>query len=464
MKNFIKNNTLELSIIALIVIRLIVMAWLPLLDKTEARYGEIARIMYQTGNWVTPQIDYGVPFWAKPPLSTWWSAISYYIFGVNEFAARLPSFIFQLLLVYVVAKSIKLNSQYTKIFALIMLTIPEFYLHCGVVSTDAALLVGVTLVMIGFWNSIHLQEKTKWNLMTWLGVAIGLLAKGPIVLILTVPPLFIWACFNKENCMLFFKKAFWLPGWILVTIISIPWFYLAEIRTPGFIDYFFIGEHYKRFFESGWKGDKYGFAKQQPMGMIWLFLFLFSMPWIQFVIVKLSKLKKQLFADSWALFLVLWMLWTPLFFTVSKSLIHTYTLPSTIPLGLLVLHWFSSFKTQKNWWISASVLPTLVALALIVLNVFYTNTNWHNTDKFLLQKSNPQKPVYSYLEKSYSAQFYTNGQIKLLHNFEELQNLINKNQAVQVVIEKKDFDELPVAIKSQSKIINENNKKYLVLL
>jgi len=62
----------------------------PLMDKTEARYAEIARIMAETNNWTTLQIDYGIPFWAKPPLSTWLSAMSFQLFGVNEFAARLP--------------------------------------------------------------------------------------------------------------------------------------------------------------------------------------------------------------------------------------------------------------------------------------------------------------------------------------------------------------------------------------
>lgn len=46
----------------------------PLFDTTESRYAEIARKMLETGNWVTLQQDYGVPFWAKPPLSIWLSA------------------------------------------------------------------------------------------------------------------------------------------------------------------------------------------------------------------------------------------------------------------------------------------------------------------------------------------------------------------------------------------------------
>ena len=74
----------------LLLCRLISMWFVPLNDTTEARYGEIARKMLETGNWVTPQHDYGVPFWAKPPLSTWLSALSMKCFGVNEFAVRLP--------------------------------------------------------------------------------------------------------------------------------------------------------------------------------------------------------------------------------------------------------------------------------------------------------------------------------------------------------------------------------------
>ena len=68
----------------------------PLFDNTESRYAEIARKMVETHIWVMPQYHYGVPFWAKPPLSTWSSAVTMEIFGINEFAVRLSSFIFSL--------------------------------------------------------------------------------------------------------------------------------------------------------------------------------------------------------------------------------------------------------------------------------------------------------------------------------------------------------------------------------
>ena len=80
-----------LGIVAML--RLLTLGSYPLTDTTEARYAEVARKMAELGNWVTPLYDYGVPFWAKPPLTTWLSAISLQMFGVNEFAARLPYFL-----------------------------------------------------------------------------------------------------------------------------------------------------------------------------------------------------------------------------------------------------------------------------------------------------------------------------------------------------------------------------------
>ena len=79
-------------------IRLFFNAVIPLTDKTEARYGEIARLMAETGNWIVPQIDYGIPFWAKPPLSAWLSSASIKLLGTSEFALRLPFWIVAVLI------------------------------------------------------------------------------------------------------------------------------------------------------------------------------------------------------------------------------------------------------------------------------------------------------------------------------------------------------------------------------
>src|SRR6478735_10012240 len=84
---------------SLLAARLIGMAEAPLMDTTEARYGEISRKMAELNDWVTPWFDYGVPYWGKPPLSFWVTAISFKLFGVNEFSARLPHLIISMLIV-----------------------------------------------------------------------------------------------------------------------------------------------------------------------------------------------------------------------------------------------------------------------------------------------------------------------------------------------------------------------------
>ena len=79
------NTCYILLFIGLLLIRVFFNTVLPLMDQTEARYSEIARIMHETANWVVLQIDYGVPFWAKPPLSTWAGALSLTLFGTVSY-------------------------------------------------------------------------------------------------------------------------------------------------------------------------------------------------------------------------------------------------------------------------------------------------------------------------------------------------------------------------------------------
>ena len=422
------------SFAIIIIARLILNAVIPLMDKTEARYAEIARIMAETGNWVTPQIDYGVPFWAKPPLSTWLSAISIKMLGVNEFAVRFPSFVISILLL-ILMKPIAGRLKISLIIpAFILFTIPEFLLHVGVVSTDMTLLLSLTCIMIAFWEGFN-EGKTYWKYLFFVAIGVGLLAKGPIVIVLTAPPIFIWAIWFKN-----LKKTFtilpWFLGILIVLIIAVPWYYLAEKRTPGFLDYFLVGEHYKRFFDSTWKGDKYGFPKMQPLGIIWVFLLGLSVPWIIFLINKVIKLKKTLFKDPWLTYLLFWIIWTPIFFTTSKSLIHTYILPTSIPLALFVATFWNEIKNKKTYICTALVLPVLSILLVIlsfIPGIFEKNTN---TDKYVIE-NHRAKEIYYLGEKTYSSQFYSNGEVKTITE-EDLIKEFSSGADFDIIISKND--------------------------
>ena len=123
----------------LVFIRAFFNASLPLMDQTEARYAEIARLMVDTQNWIVLQIDYNIPFWAKPPLSTWAAAISIFLFGFHSFFVRLPYFIVNIALALGIPKVFPVQKVPPYLLSIILFTLPEFYLHSGVVSTDVFL-------------------------------------------------------------------------------------------------------------------------------------------------------------------------------------------------------------------------------------------------------------------------------------------------------------------------------------
>lgn len=452
-----KPQFFKITVFLILLLRLILNAIVPLMDKTEARYSEIGRIMAETGNFTTPQIDYGVPFWAKPPLSTWLTAISINIFGVNEFAARLPSFLIAVAAILLVQRFVPKDSP-KYLAAFILLTLPEFLLHAGVVSTDMSLLICITLMMASFWEALN-GGKSYWKYLFFVAAGFGFLAKGPIILLLTAPPLLFWTAIFREYRGLFFKLP-WLIGIAIMLAIAAPWYYFAEKATPGFLDYFLVGEHIKRYTDPSWKGDKYGFPKVQPVGIIWVFLVGFALPWIIAVLGKLWADRKSIRGSKWLCYLVLWAFWTPVFFTVSKSLIHTYTLPSMPALALLTIYYWDRIN-QKIFIKLALILPVAATLILITSPLINTFQKIGNTDKFIIQQTDGTLPVYSYSTKSYSSQFYTGGKVKQA-NHDEIAEKIRHGEKFYLIIKKQDSSSLLKEYGTRFKNIRTEKKKLLL--
>lgn len=90
------------GIAGVLLVRLVLLPMYPIIDKSEARYATVAMHMAKNGDWITPTVDGATPFWAKPPLAFWLTASSYQVFGLNEFAARLPSYLFYLAITWMV--------------------------------------------------------------------------------------------------------------------------------------------------------------------------------------------------------------------------------------------------------------------------------------------------------------------------------------------------------------------------
>jgi 4-amino-4-deoxy-L-arabinose transferase-like glycosyltransferase len=439
----------------LVAIRMYFNGVLPLMDKTEARYGEIARLMSETGNWITPQIDYGLPFWAKPPLSTWASALSISLFGSSEFFVRFPYLIVMVLLAIFIGKYRKEMIQSVYFPGIILLTIPEFYLHAGVVSTDTFLCFSIALTMFGFWEAMQKKANTYWKYLFFTGIGIGLLAKGPIIGILTLPPILLWALITNSIKKMWFQFP-WIGGISLLLAISLPWYLLAELRTAGFIDYFIVGEHFERYFNSEWKGDKYGFPKQQPLGMAWIFLIVFLLPWTLAFIQLLVRKWNSIRQESWLLFLIFWALWTPLFFTSSKSLIHPYILPSCIPVALFISYYWSSIKNKKIYIGTAIGLP--MALFFVHLSGMAKPLYSHTTDKYLIHSLDQTSTIFVLDQKSYSSQFYTQGKVKVIE-IDQLKSAVNSQKTFYILLSNKQFEQLDDTIVSKLYQLDSNKKR-----
>ncbi len=443
-------------LLVLIANRGIINYLLPLMDKTEARYAEIARIMVETNNWILLQIDYNIPFWAKPPLSTWLTAISIKLFGLYEFYIRLPYLITTIIIVLFISRYDKIENKIFFLTPLILLLMPEFYLHAGVVSTDTILNFSIILVMLSFWEAVGKKSGLKWWYGFFIGIGLGLLSKGPIILILTLPPIFIWLLVYKEELKKL-KKIPILSGLSLTFLISFPWYYFTELKSPGFIDYFIYGEHFRRFFDSGWKGDLYGFAKQQPYGIIWLFSTMAIFPWSLLIITRIRKIIEEAYKNKWVCFLVCWILFTPVFFTFSSSLIHTYTLPITVPAALLVTHFWSEFKF-KRYYLSISAL-----LYFVLLPVFYSgvldDTIQNNCDKELVKNELVSDYSLFYLNyKSFSSQFYSLGAIKMI-NLEQLKEKLMNGERFAVIIENSEIKKMNLSTIKRLREIKKTNIK-----
>lgn len=461
----LKNNSFILSTftIILVVFRMLLTSLIPLLDKTEARYAEIARIMQETNQWIVLQTDYGIPFWAKPPLSTWLSAGSFAVFGVNEFAARFPSFLLSIILIIIAGKMAKKSGISFYLPGFILLTMPEFLIHTGVVSTDTALEFCVAIMMISFWKAMKSETKSYWNYVFFIALGFGLLAKGPLIMVLTFPPLFLWCSLDIKRFKEIFSKFSIVLGILITAIIALPWYYFCEQESPGFFDYFIVGEHYKRFVEPGWKGDLYGNPKSVPLGMVWVYMIIFALPWLQIVVYKLWKTRKTILKNEWVSFLVLWLFWTPIFFTISRNILHTYILPVTIPIMFLIVYWWNEFNNKKAILRVAMIFPILVFIAFVSSFALKNKNDYFNSDKYLIEgqkitNENSDIPLYYWKNKNYSGQFYSKGKAQLVKDEKELDSVLKIKKKLFLVTYKKNESEIPKKLATQLILLQSTQK------
>ncbi|MEO6910739.1 MAG: glycosyltransferase family 39 protein [Edaphobacter sp.] len=369
---------------------LLVLAWLilqigglftpGLLDDVDSVYIEIAREMLHRHDFVTPYID-GIRFFDKPPLMYWMAAGSMHLFGIHDWAARLPLALSVLALLFAVyALGIRFFSEISPAShpdrggfyaALAMATSIGPYLYTRFYIPDILLALWMTLAVHLFLIALdRIKEQAQDQvhhvrplghgffansaLLPCLGfaavMALNVLTKGLIGLVFPIGFVFLYLAFTKQLRLL--PRFHLLSSTATFLAIAAPWHILAALRTPaialppglglpatgGWAWFYLFNEHIARFLGKRIPHD-YG---QVPIPLFWLFCVIWIMPWAAFLpgalLQHLRDLRPKLLAPTRqheaALSLLLWALVVIGFFTLSSRQEY-YGLPALPAFALM---------------------------------------------------------------------------------------------------------------------------------
>lgn len=461
--SLLHNPYLWVIIIALI-IRLVSLDNYPIADTTESRYSEITRMMLESGNWVSLKYVNGEPFWGKPPLLFWLQGISFTIFGISEFSARLPSILISLLVVGLVFFFAKKNYGTTQawIASTLLSTNAMFYIMSGTVVMEPLLVLSTTLSMVAFWQTLK-ENNLYWGYLFFIGLAIGLMSKGPVAVVLIMMPVISWLMIS-HNWRDDIQRFPLFSGTLLLLALSLPWYLLAEHATPGFLNYYIIGEHWERFTTESWQGNQFGGTKSSFIGAIWVYWLIAAFPMSLILIIALfnfAKWKKPAafsnLREDGSLYLGLWIITLLLFFTFTNSTTVNYVFTS-LPAAALLVSNLWKIKSKKNYDGSkqtrksiscitlASVLFPLLFLAVLLFH--WPKISDRNTEKFLVENyqkynsSGEARLIYLY-ELPPSGKFYSNGKAELITNPNKILTLIKQESSVFVAISINYFKSVP---------------------
>ena len=378
------DRTIVLLLIAalagVLLIRLGLNALLPLADTTEARYGEIARVGIAHGYWLMPHSSPELPFFAKPPASTWLAMISATLLGVSEFSLRLPSLLTMAIVILITMRLAARGGSITQVSplfaALIVASAPLGFIAAGAVMTDAVQCLAVTVAMACATRLITASAdgRARWRNGFWAAVGLGTLAKGLATVALIAFPIFLYGLALRAPWQTW-RVFFSIPALGLALVLALPWYLLAEVYYPGFLSYFIVGEHFMRFIEPGWKGDRYGSAHIEPIGMIWAFTVMSLGPWLLAWLMPRGAgvpddAGQAAVAPPGRLWWWCWTLAPLLMFTAARNIIWTYCLTAIPPFALLLAPRLATLSNSRLRIAAVAGLIWVAILAVIAPIMF----------------------------------------------------------------------------------------------
>ena len=347
---------------------------LGLVGPDEPRYVSIARAMLQSGDWVTPRL-YGQPWFEKPVLYYWAAAAAFRLFGVDEFAARLPAALAALLataaMTWAALRSYGLDAAW-----LTLLMLPTTLATIGFArAATPDMLFSALLVAAGASAAEMLAKKRSGGLArVAFGIFLGAatLAKGPAALLLAGGAVFLWALASGR-----WSAVFRLADPVSMAtflVVAVPWYALCAWRNPEFLRVFLVEHNFSRYLTTE-------FQHIQPLWFFGPVILAATFPWtvllLPLAITAISGVRaSRQWKDSPAIFWGAWAIFPILFFSFSESKLPGYVLPSVPPLILLLAAISASWLKpppvnervkHPRWWLAlvGCTFPVLSLAAVV---------------------------------------------------------------------------------------------------
>lgn len=346
-----KEGWLLLAVFAALFLNL---GGIPLFDLDEGAFSAATWEMLQRGDFITTYLNGELRF-DKPILIYWLQAASVSLFGVTEFAFRLPSALAASAWAYAVLAFARprLGSQGAVAAAVITVTAVNVMVIGRAATADALLNLFITLTMLDVFRYIEQPRRAALlRIYAWMGL--GVLTKGPVaVAIPMIVSLLYFA--SQRDLRPWLRAIFYFPGWALFLAVAAPW-YVLEYRAQGqaFIDGFFLKHNVGRFSDTmeGHGGHWYYYLIAVP---------LIVLPYTGLLVRAVARLPRARVdrLDRW---LWLWFGFVFLFFSLSSTQLPHYVLYGSTPLFLL----FAKYREElRSPWLA--YVPALAALAVLTL-------------------------------------------------------------------------------------------------
>ncbi len=371
MENLIRDKRFWILIIGLLLFNLLIGNWSTVLwDEDEAAYAGFALEMVESGDWLIPDFIWS-DHHRKPPFHFWSIAVSYHVFGVNEWATRFPMILFFLLFLWSFRRmAAPVFGASVSLWATVFLMSNIMLINVAKIAfTDTTLLCFQTICILALFNYMK-NPHWKWNVIFWGAIALGMLTKGPPVLILGLGAFGFLFVFHKSR-----KRLLGMHPWFFLPLAALPlflWGYLAWQKDGGEMVQYMIDFYvFKRV-----SGDAHVFGQTGPPGYFLVVVLLAFLPFLSVLFAGIrqfiSKIKKP---DEESLFLISWLLFGWFFYEIMPSKLPSYVMGG-IPAFAIIAGQAAVRIDEENYpWIKwvkgGSGLFFILSFGILVGLIFF---------------------------------------------------------------------------------------------